>query len=858
MKFRFFILLFFFSSVFICAQQQTDSTLFNKAKGTAIADSLNTAKQDTSAKKKSDIDAIIYTSGSDSLVFRVDQRKLEIYGNGELKYKKTELKSANIAVDFNLNQIQASGVVDTSDTAKVKIKGTPVMSEAGEIYEGNKLTYNFKTQRGLISGAKNKADGGIYGGDKVKKIAPNAYFIKDGTYTTCEADTSHYFFYSKEMKVVMNEQIIARWIWLYIGGVPLPIPLPFGVFPNQSGRRSGIIAPAYGQSAAWGQYFSHLGYFWAINDYMDANITGNIYFRGGYTLESYMRYVKRYDLNGDVNLGYTHLSGQAKNWRIALHHNQSLTPTSRIDANLSFISSFDYVANTGFGRNDILGNQTVTSSASYYKNWDESGNTLTLGYQRTQSFLGAKSTTDEVLPSVYFTKSQAYPFRPKGSLYDQRNSKWYQDIYYTYSGRLENRRHSDDSTSKTNPGIQHLISVNASPKLGYFSVTPFLSYTENWYDKLLEINEVRSEKDSKYSLVRKEINKLSAVRFFSLGVGASTNLYGIVQPRALGIEAIRHVIRPTLSYTYTPDFSRSVWGYYGTYLDSNGVQQKYNKYENSIFGGAPSTESQSIGLSISNNIEMKTMKDPSDTTSEAKKIQILSFQLSSAYNLAAGVQKRLSNLALSYHTQISDILGLSGSSNYSFYDFDYSKGYESNRFLASRDGGGLMRLLNFNLSAQISLSAEKFKASGKKQPSASDNAQKSYSSVNRNVRSELTGQYNDESPDYTIPWDLSLNINYSMDKSNPERQTSSTNMGGNLNFNLTPSLKMSMTSNYDFKTHQLVYPEIRIFKDLHCWEMNFTWNPVGTYSGYRFEIRIKASQLRDIKLERSYGQYSGR
>jgi lipopolysaccharide export system protein LptA len=159
MKFRFFILLFFFPLVFICAQQQTDSTLFNKAKGTAVADSLNTAKQDTSSKKKSDIDAIIYSSGSDSLVFRVGQRKLEIYGNGELKYKKTELKSANIAVDFNLNQIQATGVVDTSDTAKVKIKGTPVMSEAGEIYEGNKLTYNFKTQRGLISGAKNKADG---------------------------------------------------------------------------------------------------------------------------------------------------------------------------------------------------------------------------------------------------------------------------------------------------------------------------------------------------------------------------------------------------------------------------------------------------------------------------------------------------------------------------------------------------------------------------------------------------------------------------------------------------------------------------------------------------------------------------
>ncbi|MGE5679602.1 MAG: putative LPS assembly protein LptD [Bacillota bacterium] len=853
MKFKFIILFLLITSV-IRPQQTADSTTaYSSARGPA-ADSLNAAKTDTTKKNRSDVDAVIYSSGSDSLIFRVKKKKLEIYGNGELKYKKTELKSANIGVDFQLNQIQATGAVDTSDTAKTKIKGTPVMSENGEIYEGNKLTYNFKTQRGIISGAKNKAEGGLYQGSKVKKITPDAYFIKDGTYTTCDAETSHYFFYSKEMKVITNEQIIGRWIWLYIGGVPFPVPLPFGVFPNQTGRRSGLIAPAYGQSADWGQYFSHFGYFWAISDYMDVNLISDIYFRGGYNLNSNFRYAKRYSLNGNLQLGYSSLKGQGTSWRVGVNHQQTIDPTTNLQANLQFISSYGYVERTSFGRNALL-NQTITSNANLYKSWEESGNTISIGYSRTENLISGDIA--ETLPMINFSKSQAYPFRKKGA-YDPRTAKWYEDIAYNYSGRLQNERTKTGGAELiSRAGVNHAVNVNTSPKLGYFSFSPVLSYNERWYNKITEIENIKVQKGNIYkdSVVSREVNKLSALRTFSFSLGASTKLYGLVQPRSLGIDAIRHVIIPTLSYSYTPDFSKPRWGYYGRYIDSTGREVRYDKYQGAVFGSVPNYEQQVIGLNISNNIEMKTMKDPSDTTSEAKKIQLISFTLSTGYNFAAGAPKRLSDLSLTYHTQVANLISLSGSSSYSFYDYDYATRKESTRYLASRSGGGLFRLMYFNVAAGLTLSAETFKASSDKK---TNTEKQSLSSVNRDVRSEYTGQYYDESPDYSIPWDMSLNINYSMNKSNPENVNKTTNLSGNLNFNLTQSLKISMTSNYDLNTHQFLYPEIRVFKDLHCWEMNFTWNPIGSFAGYRFEIRVKASQLRDLKVEKSYGQYIGR
>ncbi|HEX2868478.1 MAG TPA: putative LPS assembly protein LptD [Ignavibacteriales bacterium] len=861
----------------ILFSQERDTSLFITPKG-PTADSLQ-IKSDTAVvrdttKRKSDIDAVIYASGSDSLIFNIPGKNMQIFGSGELKYKKTELKSANITVDFNLNRIQASGVVDTSDTAKTKIKGTPVMSEAGEIYQGNRLTYDFKTQRGIISAAKSKAEGGFYGGSKVKKINKETYFIKNGTYTTCDADSAHYFFYASEMKVIMKEQIIAKWIWLYIGGVPLPIPLPFGVFPNETGRRSGLIAPAYGQSFEYGQYFSHLGYFWAINDYADVNLLSDIYLRGGYNLSSRIRYAKRYSLSGSIDGGFSNVHSGEKGdpdyssrteWRLGVYHNQQIDPTMRLDANLNFISSIGYLNRTSFNYNELL-SQNIQSAATLSKTWEGTGNSMSVSYSR-QQIINAPDTTqigniNEVLPSVSFTMLPTYPFKKKGRV-DPADEKWYEQIGINYSGQFQNVRNRLSGVSTSHAGFQHTISSNIAPKIGYFSVSPRFNYVERWYDKRIErtdyhvIDRARSKADSivyKDSVETRDVNELNAVRSFDMGVEASTKLYGIIQPNALGIQALRHTITPRVSYTYTPDFSDPKWGYYGSYTDVAGKTVKYNKFEREVFGGPGAYEQQNLNFSVNNIFEMKTMKDPSDTTSEAKKIQLLNLDASLSYNFVAPTNK-LSDLYLSYRTQVGELFSFNGSSSYSFYDFDYNKGQTSTRFLASRKGGGFMRLTNFQFSLSTSLSAERLKGkeTKKDEEAVPSVTQSAYGNPN-----PYMGIYSDEPPDYNIPWDLALNFNYSMDKRDPRYISTYSNMSTSLNFSLTESIKIAFTGSYDFKQKAFTAPQVRIYKDLHCWEMNLSWNPLGLYRGYRFEIRVKAPQLQDIKVERSRGQFSGR
>jgi len=328
------------------------------------------------------------------------------------------------------------------------------------------------------------------------------------------------------------------------------------------------------------------------------------------------------------------------------------------------------------------------------------------------------------------------------------------------------------------------------------------------------------------------------------------------QPNAFGIEAFRHTLTPSVSYSYAPDFSDDKWGYYDSYIDHEGNVVRYDKYGNEIFGGASSGERQSISFSIGNLFEMKTMKDPTDTTSKAEKIRLLNFSASAGYNFAAD-SLRLSNLSLSYRTDIGDWLDLSGSSAYTFYDYVKDKktnGYKAiNQYLASK-GKGLFRITNLNFSVSTSLSGEKF-SDEKDKKGKKGETEEEYESFKK---SDYISMYGDVEPDYSIPWNLSLNYNFNFNKPTPDTNTVTSSLGLNLSFSLTKNWKFTARANYDFQDKELVAPSITINRDLHCWEMSFSWNPLGTYRGFRFELRLKAPELKDIKVTKSSGLYSGR
>lgn len=842
------------------------------------ADTLSTLPD--SIEAKSDIDSVVYSSSKDSLIFFVPQKKMNIYGGGHIKYKDTDLKSGQIFIDFETNNIQAEGF--TIDSIPGKIEETPVLTDKGEEFKGTRMTYNFKTTRGYITYAQTQESDAAYSGAKIKKVDKDTYFIEKGVFSTCTLEKPHYYFFGHQMKMIQKEQLVGKWIWLAFEDVPFPIPIPFAVFPLQSGRRSGILAPAIGERAGYGRYFSRFGYFWAINDYMDWNVTADYYTKGGYNLNSRFRYVKRYEYNGNIEGSFSDLHqgektdpdrSEEKNWRLRVIHNHTLTPTSRMDINLEFMSG-DYFKQNSADYSQLL-RKEIISNANYYKTWEEAGVSLSANYRRTQNI--ENGNTNEVLPGLSVTKSQFYPFRDNKSVGEQ---KWYELIGVNYNGQLQNRRNKIDNELEIRGGIQHSINVNLSPKVGYINITPNIQYSELWYNKRIRKEEVfiptsngnpfytdeflaverglsiipgTRTPSGRDTVITEDVHDINFVRTFSLGVSASTKIYGIIQPNTLGISAFRHIIQPTISYNFRPDFSKDGWGYFDYYTKSNGERVKYNKFEKEIFGGASSGESQSINFSLSNIFEMKTKSDPTDTTSQEKKIQLLNLNASIGYNFVADSMK-FSDINLNYRTQIGEYLNFSGSSSYSLYDYS-EEGRDIGRFLS--DGGrGFIRLKNFNFSVSTTMSGDKLKSSDR--GDGNSGADTTEHAQLQDEGSSYKGLYDSQEPDFSIPWSVSLNYNYNLNKNNPYEPVTYSNISGNLNLNLTKNWKFTVSGSYDLEEKKFSAPQIMISRDLHCWIMNFTWNPLGVYSGYRFELRVKAPQLQDLKITKTDQFFSGR
>ncbi|NOG99619.1 MAG: LPS-assembly protein LptD [Ignavibacteriae bacterium] len=805
----------------------------------------------TEQKESGDIDAVIYASSTDSLTFDVKNKKMYIYGSGELKYKQSQLTGGEVVADFKTNTLNANGIIDTADSTGINYIQTPVLSEAGEEYEGFELKYNFKTQAGYISMAKNKEENSRYEGERVRKVNKDVYFIEDGIYTTCSQDPPHTHFSASKMKVIQGDKIIARWIFMHIGGVPIPIPLPFAVFPNETGRRSGVIIPTYGITSERGWYFKNFGYFLAINDYMDINLTGDYYTRGGFRVGSRFRYTKRYSFNGNLffdykfsKLGESNDPGgdRSRDWKIAIAHHQEFNPTTKIDANLSFQTG-NYNQNNTFDYTSRL-TKDINSSATLHKRWEGSGNSMSVNYQRSQNL--ENGNIREVLPSLNFNKPLSYPFADGTG--KSKDKMWYEYLGYNYSGQFKNNRNKIDGNLKVRGGIQHNMNFSASPKLSYFSISPSFRYTEKWYNKRVKKSVVpiydSADVFVKDSLVTEDIHDINMVRTYDASVSANTKIYGMFPVNSFGIDAIRHTVTPSISYNYRPDFSKESWGYYDEYTATDGRVVEYDKYGTEVFGGASSGESQSINFSIGNIFEMKTLKNPTDTTSEAQKIQLLNLNLSSGYNFAAD-SLRLSDLRLSYRTQIGDYLNLQGSSSYTFYD--NIEGRTINTFLASK-GRGLMRLTNLSFSLSTTLSGDKI--AGEERTGIEDETLGEFEQMQRN---DYIGIYDEPPADFTVPWNLSLNYNFNLDKRNPSMANIRSNIGGNLGINLTKNWKLTFNANYDLKEKKLLTPHITIYRDLECWEMNLQWYPTGSLRGFRFEIRLKAPELSDIKVNKAGG-----
>lgn len=785
----------------------------------------------------SEITDIINYIASDSAVFDLKEKKIFLYNNAELTYQDLRLTAGFIIVDQETQILEATGIPDTTD--ELEFIQLPVIVQGSDVYDGARLTYNFKTKQGNVSLGFTEAEVGYYFGEKIKRVSDEVYFIQGGRYTTStQRKNPEYFFLSPKMKIIPNDKIIAQSVFLYIEGVPV-FWIPFAVFPNKTGRSSGIITPTFGDDGTYGNYIAGLGYYWAINDYTDINATLSYFTRGRIDVKSNFRYALRYKLSGGVDAGYSRIrlgedtdldKFSSDAWSINIRHNQRIDPTLTLDGNVTFVSGKSYYDNITNNLNDLL-RQNVISNFTMSKFWEGTPYSMSLNYFRDQNL--QTGDINERLPSFTFSNSEVFPFR--SSNFTGSNASMIEYLSYSYNLAAIYDRRKLNLTTQTGidsvfrdsrPGARHLVRINFTPPIDYITLRPFFNYTELWYDR-----SIRKEFDQSQGTVTTDrVDRFEMVRYFDTGLSFSTKFIGIFTPNILDVTGIRHTITPTLSYIYRPDFADPKFGYYGEYFDANGNPVTYSFYENSLFGGAPFGEQQALSFNVGNLFEMKTRVN--DTTEN--KFQLFNLNAGLNYNFAADSLK-FSELFTDFRTAIGGILNIGGNARFNFYRFDEQANTRVNEFLWNTDSK-IADLTAFSINVATGFNFGFSKASGSV----------NLDSLERLPNDVVFGKLKDAI--YDIPISGTLNYNYSENKSNPLIVNRSSNLRANLNFGLSRNWRFTASASYDFLRKEIGAPYITAYRDLNSWEMMFNWYPAGLYRGFRLEIRIKAPDLRDIKI----------
>ena len=803
-------------------------------------------------------------------IFSNAQKKItHLIGNARVKYQKMVLTAGRITIDWNKSTLKATGIPDTQKVVSAKnpadtvlvpgFKELPVFTDGSQKMSGFEMTYNFDTQKGRIIRGRTGFEDGFYTGAVIKRVSPDVYFVKDGTFTTCDLmKNPHYHFYSAKMKLIFNDKVIAKPIIFYIRHIPLAA-LPFGIFPNKRGRHSGFLMPRYGESAVEGRYLRDIGYYWAPSQYWDGMLSMDYFEKAGFLFHGNMNYALRYFLNGHVSASLIRKStylGRQRRWDISFSHHQTFDPTMSLNASGLFLSDKSYFRDFSANLNQRL-NREIRSNATFSKYWRRSGSSISVNASRTQNL--DTGTTTDVLPQVFFRlgrKPIAEYFRrtPAETRTGRKKSTpavrhWYDSIYFSYDSQFLNRRYvskPNETAQKVNQqiGIQHRISANSTQKVfRWISTSQNLSYQEVWTDQVQEhfLNPETNQIESR------EIKKFAARRTYSTSFSANTKLYGMFFPNKFGIKALRHVMTPSLSFQYRPDFSDPRYGYYETVVDTAGRIYHFDRFGNTLFGGTGRGGSESASFSVYNIFQMKTGKDE-----KVKKVNLFTLNFSSGYNFKAD-SLRLSPVVSSFRSQPSRNVNILVSAGFSPYRTNPATGRIVNKWLASANFRSPLRLTNLNSSVSFRLNSRMFQ-SRKKAAAKADTAQSQdvglvtpLSPLNR-----FNGNEGFSGPN--LPWSANFSLTYNISRYNPLMPQKTFWLNMNSSFQLTKNWKINYTARFDMKSRKIVSQNIVIYRDLHCWEARIVWYPTGPYRHFYLRINIKSSLLRELKLEKRTGR----
>lgn len=838
-----------------------------------------------------------------------------LHGNSNVKYEEMDLTADYIRCKMDSNTVFASGVYDTLSR---EWKGRPVFKDKKDEYESHEMTYNLKTQKGIIRNVTTQQGEGYIVADRTKKREDNVMMMAGGKYTTCDKhDHPHFYLHMTKAKVKPGEYIAAGPAYMVVGEVPVPLAIPFGYFPFTNSYSSGLIMPTFGDDYSRGLYLRGIGYYFALNDYVDLEITGDIYTRGTWAVYARSNYIKRYRFHGSININYrTDVTGEkdmpdyqkATNLQIQWTHqqDQKANPYSTFSASVNFSTSGYNRSNINSYYNGQLNSQnTKSSSISYTQRFPDSPWSISLSALISQQT--RDSTMTLTLPDLAVTMGSVYPFKRKVKVGKDR---WYEKIKMTYNmnGKIaannikESRLLHSDFLKDWQTGMRHTASMNASWTLfKYLSVTPSVNLTDRMYFMRTD----QRWDDETQALARDTTTGFYNVFDFNVGISLSTKIYGFFTPiRKLfpkgRVEKFRHVLTPSVSFSYHPDFGSSFWGYYGSYdqpvydgtdpetgrriqkLDDEGnpvyQHQTYSRYAGALYGNAGQGQVANLSFSLGNNLEMKLRNDKDTTGKEPYKVYSIldAVNITGGYNFAAdsmnwnkfGLQVRIKvpkvnytiNLATTFDPYMYELNALGK-------PVQTNKQYWSNGKFPRWSGTNFSISYTFNPQV-IQKWFKKDKKTPDPQPVDDENNMEditmnedgsvSNAKLKRNEEKHTTrsqaGYIKTE-----IPWSLTVSytMRYAEDKTKfdyenmvyPFRLTQNISLSGSIGFG--NGWKISTSTSYDISNKKWSYTNFNVSRDLHCWNMTASFVPFGPYKSYTFHIGVNASMLKDLKYDKT-------
>jgi len=846
-------------------------------------DTLNTGtKADTlKARPKSDIETTITYSAKDSIISNLNNKMMWLYGGAVVKYGIIELQAEEIVIDYEKSTISAKSRVDSTGQSY----GYPIFINGNEKYETKDMVYNFKTKKAKISEVVTKQGDGFLHGDLVYKNDKNELFTIGNAYTTCDLATPHFRIISSKAKAIPGDKMVSGPFYMEFNGVPTPLGFAFGIFPSPKKSASGILVPSFGEERRRGFFLRRGGYFFDINEYIKLTITGDIYSKGGGAININTNYNTLYKYNGAFNFSFTNnvnndkveAPTRSKDFQLSWNHSPQTKGTGRFSASVSAASS-TYNNNNFLGVNSNsqtsrLDNTTqkLSSNINYSKTFPGTPFSLGMNIRHNQDLSTKK--VDLGLPDLSFNMNNIYPFKKV------EKSMFLQNINFRYTmtgtnqitnsvGRIGKDSNGNliDSIAPFNSenfstflknsrkGIRFSIPISTSFKLlKFLTVSPSVSYEERWYLEKLNWN----YNETKKVFVSDTINQFNRVYNYSGGASLTTRIYGTYlskNPKSK-IKAIRHVINPSVGYSYQPDFSDPSYDYFQKFTIKDGVGNENvvlkARHENFIYGTASPGRSSAISMGINNNIELK-VRGEKDTVD--RKIPLFNtLSIGGSYNFLADSLK-LSNLGIAANTNIMNgKINLNLGSTLDPYEYrNYVTDYDKNDnpiYTEKRidrlvwNSGQIGRITQANLALSTNLNP-------KGQNKDTDTRDKIAKSDLPTAEKQYLMKNPDAYIDFSIPWNLriSYNIDYQHAINSSPKITQTIRFNGDLS--LSEKWKILYNSGYDFENKAFTMTQINLSRDLHCWQMSLGWTPFGKYQSYNFSIGIKSSMLKDLKLDR--------